>query len=170
MEYTLSICNALHDDHMITVSALERLESALTKTGRKVPPAADDPEWARLLADLVAIMRSEISSHFSFEEKYLFPLAEEIGDSPMIMILQDEHDTIRPLAERFARAVDETKGVGFGSESWPEFFDLSMELAERETFHIQKEEMAFLPMLDQIIDPEIEPDLTMALADGRRSF
>ena len=61
MEYALGICNTLHADHMMTVRMLENLETALTRIGRKNPPAADDPELSRLLTDLVAI-KNTISS------------------------------------------------------------------------------------------------------------
>lgn len=167
MEYSLSICNTLHDDHMATVKMLENMETALTKIGRKTPPAADDADLARLLNDVTAIMQGEITGHFGFEEDHLFPLVEEMGDTPMLMILRDEHETIRPLAARITEAIKASRSNGFSAESWAELYDMGLELAERETFHIQKEEMAFLPLLDQIVEPEDDGELVMAFAEAR---
>lgn len=167
MDYSLNICNALHDDHMMTVGVLEKLEGVLTKIGRNAPPAADDPELTRLLTDLVAIMQSEISSHFGFEEEHLFPLVEEMGETPMLSILRNEHDTIRPLASRITEIVKEARANGFSPESWQELYNVGLELSERETFHIQKEEMGLLPLLDQIVDPDLGPELSLAFAEAK---
>ena len=167
MEYALGICNTLHADHMMTVRMLENLETALTRIGRKNPPAADDPELSRLLTDLVAIMQSEISSHFGFEEDHLFPRIEEIGDTGMLAILREEHNIIRPLAARITEVVKESRTSGFTPDLWAELYDLGLELAERETFHIQKEEMGFLPLLDQFIEPDEDGALSMAFAEAK---
>ena len=167
MDYSLSICNALHDDHMMTVGMLEKLEATLMRIGRKAPPTADNPDLDRLLTDLVAIMQSEISSHFSFEEEHLFPLIEEMGEIPMVMMLRDEHNTIRPLAEKVTALVKTARTDGFTEESWAELYDLGLELSERETFHIQKEEMGFLPLLDQLIDPDDAAELEMTFAEAK---
>ncbi|MCW8915231.1 MAG: hemerythrin domain-containing protein [Magnetovibrio sp.] len=160
MEYALNICNSLHDDHMKTVSMLEDLEAALKRIGRNNPPAADDADVNKMLDDLVAVMDIEITSHFRFEEEHLFPRAEQMGGGHMLMILRDEHDTIRPLAARIAELIEVPRENGFDAETWAKLYDLGLELAERETFHIQKEEMAFIPMLSQIIDPSDDEALT----------
>ena len=167
MEYSRAISRTLHDDHMATIRILENLETVLTGIGRKAPPAADAPGLARLLTDVTAIMQSEISSHFTFEEDHLFPLIEEMGETPMLAILRDEHATIRPLAVKITDAVKESREGGFNSEGWAEFYDLALELVERETFHIQKEEMGFLPLLDQIVEPDDDGALSMAFAEAR---
>ena len=167
MEYSLSICNTLHADHMMTVRMLENLETALIRIGRKKPPAADDPELSRLLNDLVAIMASEISSHFGFEEEHLFPRIEEMGDPAMLAILRDEHNIIRPLATRITELVKASRTSGFDPDGWAELYDLGLELSERETFHIQKEEMGFLPLLDQFVEPDEDRALSMAFAEAK---
>lgn len=167
MDYGLSLCNNLHDDHMATVRALEDLETTLTRLGPKAPPDVSDPALARQFATLAATMKAEIACHFAFEEDRLFPLVRAFGDTPMLMVLQDEHDTIRPLAAEVADAVRSALAGGFTPESWAAFYDLGLELVERETFHIQKEEMALLPMLDQIVDPDQDGELSMALGDAK---
>ena len=165
MEYSLQICNSLHDDHMATVRVLEQLEAQLTKLGRKSAPDINAPDLAKLLTDVAATLKSEITSHFSFEEDNLFTLIEEMGDTPMLMILRDEHNTIRPLAAKITEAISEARADGFSDESWATFYDMGLELVERETFHIQKEEMGFLPLLDQIVDPDDDGELSMAFGE-----
>ncbi len=167
MDYSRAICRTLHDDHMATIKVLENLEATLSKIGRKTPPPQDDPALARLLTDVSAVMQSEITSHFAFEEEHLFPLIEEIGETMILSILRNEHDTIRPLAVRITEAVKKSREDGLNQDSWAEFYDLAMELCERETFHIQKEEMGFLPLLDQIIEPDDDGALSMAFAEAR---
>jgi len=167
MEYSRAICRTLHEDHMATIRVLENLEAALCKIGRKTPPSLDDPDLARLLTDVNAVMQSEITSHFAFEEEHLFPLVEEIGETTILAILRNEHDTIRPLAVRISEAVKKSREDGLNPDSWGEFYDLAMELCERETFHIQKEEMGFLPLLEQIVEPDDDGALSMAFAEAR---
>ncbi len=41
-----------------------------------------------------------------------------------------------------------------------------MEMVEREVAHIQKETMALLPMLDQLLDDETDRQLALAYATG----
>ncbi len=167
MEYSRAICRTLHEDHMATVRVLENLETALTRIGRKAPPDPNDPDLGRLLGDVSAVMQGEITSHFAFEEEHLFPLIEEMGETPMLEILRDEHDTIRPLAARIGEAIKAYRAGALTPESWADLYDWGLELAERETFHIQKEEMAFLPLLDQIVEPEDDSALSMAFAEAR---
>lgn len=167
MDYSRAICRTLHEDHMATVRVLEKLEAALSRIGRKTPPPPQDPDLTRLLHDVAAVMQSEITGHFAFEEDHLFPLVEELGDTPMLAILRDEHATIRPLALRITEAIKAAHGNGFAPDDWAGFYDLGLELAERETFHIQKEEMGFLPLLDEIVEPEDDSALSMAFAEAR---
>jgi len=167
MDYLRAICRTLHEDHMATVRVLENLETVLSRIGRKTPPPPQAPDLARLLNDVTAVMQSEITGHFAFEEEHLFPLVEEEGESGMLAILRDEHATIRPLAQRMTEAVKASRDDGFSPDDWAGIYDLGLELAERETFHIQKEEMGFLPLLDQIVDPDDDGALSMAFAEAR---
>jgi iron-sulfur cluster repair protein YtfE (RIC family) len=165
MQYKLQICNRLHEDHMATIQLLERLEETLSRIGLKSPPDASEPKLASLLADLSAAMQNEISSHFGFEEEHLFSRIQALGDTPMLSILQDEHDIIRPLALQVTEAEENARNSGFTAESWAAFYDLGLELVERETFHIQKEEMGFLPLLDQIVDAAEDEPLAKAYGE-----
>ncbi len=65
--------------------------------------------------------------------------------------LHDEHVASIALMERL--------GQGFDAARWNEFRRLGQELSERLVSHAQKEEMALLPMLDEMMDPEVEAQL-----------
>ena len=167
MQYQLQICNNLHDDHMATIRLLERLEEMLSRRGPKSPPDPEDAEFRALLADLSAAMKNEITNHFGFEEEHLFSRIQALGDTPMLTILMDEHDTIRPLALQVTEAEENAREAGFTAEDWATFHDLGFELIERETFHIQKEEMGFLPLLDQIVSPEEDEPLSKSYLESK---
>ena len=69
-------------------------------------------------------------------------------------MLGSEHEAIRPLARRLVGLAREAAATGFSAETWAEFHRLGGQLVEREVFHVQKEEMGFLPALDQSLDAE----------------
>ena len=148
------ILQVLHDQHATTLQLLERLEDLLRRSRPDNPPPADDPQVAAFLSELAAVMEHEVRNHFAFEEEHLFPRFSRVSDPGIAVMLGDEHEVIRPLARRIAEVARTARAEGFTPAAWEEFHRLGAELVEREVFHIQKEEMGFLPALDQILDPE----------------
>jgi len=55
---------------------------------------------------------------------------------------------------------------GFDPVGWDRFRDLSAELIERMFAHIQKEEMALLPMLDDLLEAQDDMELAAAYSDA----
>ena len=163
-DFSLQLLKSLHDDHMATMALLERVEAALERQGNDVP-AQDDPTMRPLLTDITAVMVEEVKGHFAFEEEHLFPRFAEMADMGIPMMLKGEHDIIRPLAARLVELAKNALEGGFDAETWAEFSEKGRELVERELFHIQKEEMGFLPALDQMLDPEEDGALQMAYAE-----
>ncbi|MCW8836170.1 MAG: hemerythrin domain-containing protein [Rhodospirillales bacterium] len=164
-DHRLNITRALHNDHLTTLALLEKLETTLRRIGPGNPPEKDDVMVSAILNDIRTVMEAEVTGHFAFEEEHLFPRFAEHVDHGIPMMLQGEHETIRPIAARLRELAIAALENGFDAASWAEFSDVGMELVEREVFHIQKEEMGFLPALDQIIDPEDDGELTMAYAE-----
>ena len=160
METDFNILRTLHEEHFATMALLEKLETALS--GARKPPANDDTTMNRLLGDLDAVLHEEISHHYGFEEEHLFPLFAEFGDVGITQMLAGEHEIIRPLALEVSQLARDARKDGFTPESWEIFREKGLELVEREVFHIQKEEMGFLPALDQMIDEEADSKLTLA--------
>ncbi len=161
----LQILQTLHGEHLITLGLLERLEALLKRRRADDAPREEDAEAAALLHDLVAVMKEEITHHFAFEEEHLFPRFSQFANPGIPMMLKDEHAAIRPLARRVTELAGAASSGGFTAESWSEFHRLAGELVERVVFHVQKEEMGFLPALDHMLDIEDGPALAAAYAE-----
>ena len=146
MEFSRHISRRLHEEHVATLALWGRLESALA-AGR---------HDAALLKSAAASLERELDRHFRFEEAELFPRLAEAGEGDIGELLREEHETIRAAGERFIALVRK--------ESFSEVKTLGLELAERLVNHVQKEEMALLPALDDFIDEETDHELDSAYA------
>lgn len=161
---SLQILLTLHNEHMAIISVLERLEALLEENGPDQPPLANDKNTGDILLELANIMEKEIGCHYAFEEEYLFPRFSQMASAGIPMMLKGEHDAIRPLAKLISGQALAAKTNGFDADSWRKFHALGRELVEREVFHVQKEEMGFLPGLQHMLDPNEDPALTAAHA------
>ena len=146
----------LHQAHMTTIEALQELEEFLG-ANRKAP--VTDDLSGRTLRRLSKILRSEVESHFAFEENHLFKVFIEQGETGIVTMLTHEHRTILPLALQVADLAVAAAESGFTDESWAAFKDAGAELIEREIFHIQKEEMGLLAAISALVDPEADAGL-----------
>ena len=66
---------------------------------------------------------------------------------------------MRPLGERIAALARAAESTGFADADWEEFRRLGREFIERMLVHVQKEEMALLPLLEEAMDGEMEARL-----------
>jgi hemerythrin-like domain-containing protein len=156
---THAVLRSLHEDHLKTLGLLDRFEALLRRQGADRAPERADAEATALLAQVVANMRDEVDNHFSFEEEHLFPRFSRVAEPGIPAMLQGEHEAMRALAQRLGGLWDTARDGGFEAGAWAEFHRLGKELVEREVFHIQKEEMGFLPAMDQILQPDEAADL-----------
>jgi len=147
MEFNRHISRRLHEEHVATLALWGRLESALA-AGR---------HDAALLKSAAASLERELDRHFRFEEAELFPRLAEAGEGDIGELLREEHETIRAAGMRFIKLVS-------SEIANPEVKILGLELAERLVNHVQKEEMALLPALDDFIDEETDHELDSAYA------
>ncbi|WP_316977305.1 hemerythrin domain-containing protein [Shumkonia mesophila] len=152
-QMTHAVLRALHDDHVKTLGLLERFEALLRRIGPDRPPSGSDADATTLLAEMVANMTDEVDHHFAFEEGELFPRFSRVAEPGIPAMLQAEHEAMRSLARRLTELAAGAGAAGFDPAAWAEFHRLGRELVEREVFHIQKEEMGFLPAMDQILQP-----------------
>jgi hemerythrin-like domain-containing protein len=150
------VSQTLHDEHGATVALMERLEQLVARHRRGGPPDVNDRTIAQLLSDLSTAVQSEVERHFNFEESRLFPFLDAIGDEAIGAHLTDEHSAIRPLGTRVATLAREACSSGFDQARWSEFSKLGQELTERMLAHVQKEEMALLPLLEENMDSDTE--------------
>jgi hemerythrin-like domain-containing protein len=156
MDFSNRISQKLHDEHMATVALMERLESLVAS--RKRPDIANR-DVQRLFSDLATEFEADISRHFDFEEQHLFTYLEEAGDAAIGAHLTDEHNAIRPLGTRIIAMSRAAAANGFDDATWEEFRRLSHEVCERLLFHVQKEEMALVPMIEENMDAGTEARL-----------
>jgi hemerythrin-like domain-containing protein len=154
--FTNRVSQTLHDEHGATVALMERLEQLIARHRRGGPPDASNRATIQLLSDLSTGVQAEVQRHFDFEESRLFPFLDAIGDEAIGAHLTDEHSAMRPLGIRVATLAREAVSTGFDQAKWTEFSRLGQELCERMLAHVQKEEMALLPLLEENMDSETE--------------
>jgi hemerythrin-like domain-containing protein len=153
MDFNRHISRRLHEEHEATLALWGRLEQTLATRGNR-PPTDED---LRLMRDCAAQLADEVTRHFAFEEKDLFPLLAASGEGDIAELLLEEHAAIRDAAQRFsglARPGADLQAI------WPALRALALELVERLMSHVQKEEMSLLPSLEDLLDEET--DLALA--------
>jgi len=158
MSFTNRISQTLHEEHRATIALMERLELLIARH-RRSPPDVNDRAVRQLLSDLSAGVAAEVQRHFDFEEHQLFGYLVAIGDSTIGAHLTDEHSAMRPVGIRLSEMARDAAERGFDEMTWNEFRRLGGELCERMLAHIQKEEMALLPLFEDNMDSETEARL-----------
>jgi hemerythrin-like domain-containing protein len=158
MTFANRVSQVLHDEHRATIALMERLEQTLGRH-RGTPPDRADVAVTKLLSELAVDLEAEVQRHFDFEESQLFPYLEAAGDEAIGAHLTSEHHAMRPLGLSLAGLARDAAKDGFDQERWNEFRRLGAELCDRMLSHVQKEEMALLPLLDEVMDPEAEARL-----------
>lgn len=147
------ISQTLHDEHRATIALMERLESMIQ---RRQPMSVGDAEAAGLLRDLASAIDNDTLRHFDFEESHLFNLFQSVGDQLIGDHLTEEHAFMRPLGEKLAALARAAQHDGFDPARWREFQKVSAEFVQRMLIHVQKEEAALLPLIDDTMGSETE--------------
>lgn len=165
MDYTRRTAQLLHEDHMATIAALEGLDQLLAAARRKLPDVTD-PAVRAALKTAGTALADEVNLHFDFEETELFTRLEEMGDMAIGEHLRGEHRAMTPLGEEVAALAGAALENGFDDASWNRFRMVAGELIERMFVHIQKEEMALIPALEDLLDPETDMTLSTAYSES----
>lgn len=154
---------ALHEEHRANLELLGRLEQALARVPRAALPASAAPggELARLVAALERQLVQDVDRHFVFEETELFTRMVDSGDGGIAALLGSEHDAIRDVAAELLPLARSLAQGTLDGPGWAAFTRAAFELIERQVSHIQKEEMALLPMLQDLLDDETDARLAM---------
>jgi hemerythrin-like domain-containing protein len=153
------ITQVLHEEHRATIALMERLEQLIMRFRKGAPPDVKDSAVATLLSDLSTGVTHEVRRHFNFEEAELFRYLADVGDQVICEHLTEEHTAMRPLGVVLAALAQEARAQGFDAARWEEFRRTGQELCDRMLAHVQKEEMALLPLLDENMDAEKETEL-----------
>jgi DUF438 domain-containing protein len=148
LQYNRQISRRLHEEHTATLSLWGRVEqTVLSGTNDRA-----------LLREADAALADELTRHFEFEEKELFPRLEGAGEGDIAGLLQEEHHAIRQSADQFHQLYE--------NPSAPRFRAAALALAEQLVAHVQKEEMALLPMLDDLLDEPTDSELLLVYAEA----
>ncbi len=166
MMFSRRTAQLLHADHQASVAMVEALEGLLGRARRRAPELSD-ARVRQVLEDVAGAIQDEIGTHFEFEECELFTRLEAAGDAAIGAHLRAEHAALLPLGREVARLARTALERGFDDASWSRFRSLAGELAERMLMHIQKEEMALLPALDELLDEATDLELSQRHAGGQ---
>jgi hemerythrin-like domain-containing protein len=164
MTFLRQVSRALDDDHRTNLDLLGRCEQAF----RRVPRGggAIDTELARLSTTLARALDHEIGGHFDFEERELFTRLEAAGEGDIADLLIEEHAAIREVVLELLPHARAAAAGTIGADGAQALQRVVPELVERMVAHIQKETMALLPMLDDLLDEETDRELAFGYASA----
>jgi hemerythrin-like domain-containing protein len=158
MNFSRQVSRVLDDEHRNLLDLLGQIERALTRAPRA------EPALAALIGRFAQALELDVDRHFRFEEEALFPRLAEAGDGPMTDLLSEEHAAIREVALELLPLARAAQAGTIGDADWSEFRRGTLEIVERQVAHIQKETMALLPLLDDLLDDESDRELAFAYA------
>jgi hemerythrin-like domain-containing protein len=152
----------LHEEHVAAVDLLGRFEQTLANY--RDPPNIADDQWRGIARDMGSGMAGEIERHFDFEEQALFPRLEANGEGTIVQLLSDEHSVIRQVATELGGLLQASLTEQFEGAEWRTLKMLGFEYVERMISHVQKEEMALLPALENILGEDDDAELVLDYA------
>jgi hemerythrin-like domain-containing protein len=164
MTFQRQVSHALDEEHRSNLDFLGRVEQAFARAPRS--GASRDPELQRLARTLERHLEDEVGRHFDFEERDLFPLMDQAGDGEMAGLLVEEHDAIRAVCGELLPLAREAAAGTLSDVGWDALKRGALEMVERQVAHIQKETMALLPLLDDLLDEDTDRELAFAYAAG----
>lgn len=158
MSFMRQVSRLLDDEHRSSIALLDRVGHALA--------AGDASALQALAAPLQRQVEHEINHHFGFEETELFPRLAEAGDGDLASLLAEEHETLRAVAAELQPLAAQLAAGTLSPAQRDALQRVAGELVERQVSHIQKETMALLPMLDDLLDEETDRQLAFAYSAG----
>jgi hemerythrin-like domain-containing protein len=153
------VSRILDEEHRSNIALLGKLEQALGRAPRF------DPALSGLIGQFVRALEHDVDRHFQFEEDELFPRMTDAGDGGMATLLTEEHAAIREVAAELLPLARMAAAGAIGEEDWSALRRNALELVERQVAHIQKETMALLPLLDDLLDEADDRELAFAYAE-----
>ena len=166
MDFQCQTSKRLYEEHVATLQLLARVERVVTGRAGAYPPAAGDGEWSAFVRTLLLAIEVEVARHFEFEERDLFPRLEQAGDGDLVALLNEEHASIRAVAEPLAGLLREALAGGLAPAQSQTLKILALEFSERLGAHAQKEDGALLPLLENLLDADTDRELFGAYAAG----
>ena len=152
------VSRILDEEHRNNIALLGKIEQALSRAGRY------DPALAGLIGQFVGALENDVERHFRFEEEQLFPRMTEAGDGGMAALLTEEHAAIREVAAELLPLAAQAAAGAIDEAGWTALRRNALEMVERQVSHIQKETMALLPLLDDLLEEADDRELAFAYA------
>ena len=165
MTYTRRCVQMLYEDHQAVMALASEIDGLLGRSGRDGPDMGDDAT-RQLVSRAVEAIEHEVTDHFAFEEKSMFPLLREEGEDEICDHLDEDHRVILPLGKSAAAIARKGLQEGFDHDSWQKFVHDAGEFIERILAHAEKEDMAMLPLLEDILDAETDMQLAEEYASA----
>lgn len=148
MSFTTQVSRRLHEEHDATLALWGRVQRVALQPGT---------DARALLAQALAALEGEIGRHFEFEEQALFPRLAAAGEGDIGELLTEEHVVIREAAARMKSAL--------AGERFDAARTIALELSELILGHVDKEEKALLPAVDDALDEATDAALSMEYAE-----
>jgi hemerythrin-like domain-containing protein len=164
MSFQRQVSRALDDEHRANLEILGQVEKGFARSLGE--GSAQDPDLSRLAGVLGRLLEHDIGRHFDFEERELFPRMEESGDGDMAMLLAEEHEAIRAVADELLPMTRAATSGTLDGAGWIALRRGALEIVERQVAHIQKETMALLPALEDLLGDDDDRELALAYASG----
>lgn len=166
MEFQRQTSWRLHEEHTATFELLGRVERVFTGRAGIYPPPDGDSNWPDFARRLHSAIDVEVTRHFEFEERDLFPLLERYGEGELAALLAEEHAAIRATAQPLSLLLRKAIAGGAQQDDWQTIKVLALEFSERLGSHVLKEEASLLPALESALDEETDRELFFAYASG----
>jgi hemerythrin-like domain-containing protein len=158
------VSNALDTEHRSSLELLGRVEHAFARARRSA--AARDAEFVRLATAFMRWIELDVGRHFEFEERELFSRLTNAGEGDIAELLREEHDAIRAVAAEVLPLVQAAAAGTLDAGGFELLERTTLEMIERQVAHIQKETMALLPMIDDLLEADVDRALAFAYASA----
>lgn len=164
MNFQSQVAHALDEEHRVNLDLLGKVEQAFARMPRS--GASQDPELARMAAGFARHLEHDVDRHFDFEEQALFPRLADAGEGDIAELFAEEHAAIREAARAMLPLAMAAAEGELDDAGWRELKVGALEIVERQVSHIQKETMALLPVLEDLLDEDTDRELAFTYASG----
>lgn len=158
-ELRRQVTQAMHAEHMATLELLRQLERAIAASNDSAPLDASQPAMRELLHALLSNLEHEVTRHFDFEERKLFPVLEAGGKGELAGILRHEHGAIRAYTPKLLKIARRALAKGLAADEWGSFRHYAMALIAHHDSHMQREESEMIPALEALVDAQRDWEL-----------
>ncbi len=162
MNFQSQVAHALDEEHRTSLDVLGKVEQAFGRAPRT--GAGNNPDLVRLAGQFARHLEQDVGRHFDFEENELFGRLADAGEGDIAELLAEEHQAIREAAETLMPLARAAAAGTLDDAGWTQLKVGVAEMVERQVAHIQKETMALLPALEDLLDEDTDRELAFAYA------